>query len=37
MSVYDAEFVALARRLGVDLVTADGAILEGAPDVAVHI
>ncbi|MDP2959529.1 MAG: type II toxin-antitoxin system VapC family toxin [Longimicrobiales bacterium] len=34
LSAYDAEFVALARALGVRLVTADGAILAGAPDVA---
>ena len=34
---YDAEFVVLARRLGVPLVTADRAILEGARDVAVPL
>ncbi len=34
LTAYDAEFVALARALGVPLVTMDGAILRGAPDVA---
>ena len=37
MSAYDAEFVVLARQLGIPLVTADRAILEGAPDVAVPL
>jgi predicted nucleic acid-binding protein len=37
MSAYDAEFVALARSLTVPLVTADRAILQGAPDVAVPL
>lgn len=37
MSAYDAEFVVLARHLGVPLVTADRAILEGAPDVALPL
>lgn len=36
LTAYDAEFVALARTLGVPLVTLDGGILEGAPDVAVR-
>jgi len=36
LSAYDAEFVALARTLGVQLVTLDGEILEGAADVAVR-
>lgn len=35
LTAYDAEFVALARTLGVRLVTLDKAILRGAPDVAV--
>lgn len=34
LTAYDAEFVALARALGVALVTMDTAILRGAPDVA---
>ena len=37
LSAYDAEFVVLARRLRVPLVTADRAILKGAPDVAVGL
>jgi len=37
MSAYDAEFVVLARRLGVPLISADQAILQGAPDVAVPL
>lgn len=37
MSTYDAEFVVLARRLAVPLVTADQDILTGAPDVAVPL
>ena len=36
LTAYDAEFVALARTLGVPLVTLDGGILGGAPDVAVR-
>lgn len=36
LTAYDAEFVALARSLGVPLVTLDGGILDGAPDVAVR-
>ena len=37
LSAYDTEFVVLARRLGVPLVTADQGILAGAPDVAVGL
>jgi len=37
LSAYDAEFVALARHLGLSLVTADQAILQAAPDVAVPL
>ncbi len=36
LTACDAEFVALARTLDVPLVTLDGGILEGAPDVAVR-
>ena len=34
LTSYDAEFVVLARTLGVPLATWDSAILAGAPDVA---
>ena len=34
LTAYDAEFVVLARLLGVPLATADRAILRSAPDVA---
>ena len=37
LSAYDAEFVVLARSLGVRLITLDQAILAGAPDVAVPL
>ncbi len=37
LTAYDAEFVALARTLGVPLATLDGAILRGAPDVAMSL
>ena len=37
LTAYDAEFVALARQLGVALATADAAILKGATDVAVTV
>lgn len=36
LTAYDAEFVALARELDVPLITLDGGILDGAPDVAVR-
>ena len=37
LTAYDAEFVVLARTLGVSLATLDSAILRGAPDVAVTL
>ena len=37
LSAYDAEFVALARTLGVPLLTLDGGILREAEDVAVPL
>ncbi len=37
LSAYDAEFVVAARTLGLKLVSADQAILAGAPDVAVAL
>ena len=37
LSAYDAEFVALAQRLGVQLVTDDRRVLAACPDVAVSI
>jgi predicted nucleic acid-binding protein len=37
VSAYDAEFITLARRLRVPLVTEDRAILKGASDVAVGL
>ena len=37
LSAYDAEFVVLARMLGVPLMTPDKAILESAGDVAVPL
>ena len=37
LSAYDAEFVVLARRLNVPLLTADRALQEAAPDVAVPL
>lgn len=37
LTAYDAEFVTLARGLGVALVTMDAAILRGAADVAVPL
>ena len=37
LTAYDAEFVALARTLGVPLATLDNAVLHGAPDVAASL
>ncbi len=36
LTAYDAEFVVLARTLGIPLATSDRAILAGAPDIAAH-
>ncbi|MBO6577077.1 MAG: type II toxin-antitoxin system VapC family toxin [Rhodothermales bacterium] len=36
LSVYDAQYVQLARLLGHPLVTFDQRILQAAPDVAIH-
>jgi predicted nucleic acid-binding protein len=35
LSAYDAEFLGLARALGVRIVTLDGGILKAAPDIAI--
>lgn len=37
LSAYDAEFVAVARELGVRLLTHDAAVLRNCPDVAVAV
>jgi predicted nucleic acid-binding protein len=37
LTAYDAEFVVLARALGVPLVTADRTVLAAAADVAVSL
>lgn len=37
LSAYDAEYVALARRLGVTLVTTDRQVLEQYPNLAVRL
>lgn len=37
ISAYDAQFVVLARNLGVPLVTGDRALVKACPDVAVAI
>ena len=37
LTAYDAEFVVLARTLGVHLATSDREILAGAPDVAISV
>ena len=37
LTAYDAEFVALARTLGVPLATLDNAVLRSATDVAVSL
>lgn len=37
LTAYDAEFVVLARALGVHLATSDREILAGAPDVAISV
>jgi len=36
LSVYDSEYVVLAKDLGVPLVTTEGEVLRGVPEVAVH-
>ena len=37
LSAYAAEYVALARRLGVTLVTTDRQVLEHSPNLAVRL
>jgi predicted nucleic acid-binding protein len=37
LSAYDAEYVALARRLGCQLVTTDQAVLEHYPSLAIRL
>lgn len=36
-SAYDCEFVALAKKLGIELVTMDGKVLRAFPDIAVAL
>ena len=36
LSGYDSEYVALAQDLGVQLLTADGPVVEAFPETAVH-
>ncbi len=37
LTAYDAEFVALARTIGVPVATSDSAVLQGAADMAVTL